>query len=126
MWCLAIQAAVAIVPPHAVVLQDVQHPGHLTEDEHTRTWKEEQMVGSVRGMWEKGIKLFEIIYYMNELYVLQMCFPLFGLISITPNVCCSVRCCSLRQHLNVLHYKHPVLEKLYVKMIVINSSDTSP
>lgn len=36
---LTIQAAVAIIPPHAVILQDVQHPGHLTEDEHTRTWK---------------------------------------------------------------------------------------
>lgn len=45
MWRLAIQATVAVVPPHAVVLQDVQHPGHLTEDEHTRTWKGGTMVG---------------------------------------------------------------------------------
>lgn len=41
---LTIQAAVSIVPPHAVVLQDVQHPGHLTEDEHTRTWEENTTV----------------------------------------------------------------------------------
>ncbi len=40
VWSLTIQATVAIVSPHAVVLQDVQHPGHLTEDEHTRTWEE--------------------------------------------------------------------------------------
>lgn len=40
MWRLAIQATVAVVSPHAVVLQDVQHPGHLTENEHTGTWKE--------------------------------------------------------------------------------------
>lgn len=32
MWCLAVQTTVTVVPPHAVVLQDVQHPGHLTED----------------------------------------------------------------------------------------------
>lgn len=35
VWSLPIQATVTVVPPHAVVLQDVQHPGHLTEDEHT-------------------------------------------------------------------------------------------
>ena len=35
MWRLAIEATILVVPPHAVVLQDVQHPGHLTEDEYT-------------------------------------------------------------------------------------------
>lgn len=40
MRCLAIQATIAVVPPHAVILQDVQHPGHLTEDEDTGAWAE--------------------------------------------------------------------------------------
>lgn len=37
MWGLTVQATVAVVPPHAVVLQDVQHPGHLAEDEDAGT-----------------------------------------------------------------------------------------
>lgn len=45
VWRLAIQATVAVVPPHAVVLQDVQHPGHLTEDEYTRTWTGQKIIG---------------------------------------------------------------------------------
>lgn len=37
MWRLTVQTTVAVVPPHAVVLQDVQHPGHLAEDEDAGT-----------------------------------------------------------------------------------------
>lgn len=33
MWCLSIQTTVVIVLPETVVLQNVQHPGHLAEDE---------------------------------------------------------------------------------------------
>lgn len=37
---LTVQPAVTVVPPHAVILQNVQHPGHLAEDQHTGPWEE--------------------------------------------------------------------------------------
>lgn len=40
--CLSIQAAVTIVTPHTVVFQNVQHPGHLAEDQNTGTLREIQ------------------------------------------------------------------------------------
>lgn len=43
MRCLSVQAAVTVVTPHTVVFQNVQHPGHLAEDQHTRTFNQGEM-----------------------------------------------------------------------------------
>ena len=37
MRSVSIQPEVAMLPPDAVVLKDVQHSRHLAEDEYTRT-----------------------------------------------------------------------------------------
>lgn len=37
VWSLTIQAAVLVVSPEAIILKDVQHSGHLTEDENPWT-----------------------------------------------------------------------------------------
>ena len=36
MGCLSVQSAVVIAPPVTVILQYVQHSGHLTEDQDSR------------------------------------------------------------------------------------------
>ena len=37
MWSLTINSAVLVVSPKAVVLQNIQHTGHLTEYEYSRS-----------------------------------------------------------------------------------------
>ena len=37
MSCVSIEPEVAVLPPKAEVLKDIQHPGHLAEDEYSRT-----------------------------------------------------------------------------------------
>ena len=36
--CLTIETTVLKLPPQAVVLQNVKHASHLTEDQHTRSY----------------------------------------------------------------------------------------
>ena len=37
MSCISIEPEVVVLPPEAVVLQDVQHSSHLAEDEDSRS-----------------------------------------------------------------------------------------